>query len=450
MNQTKITHNDAQLAQLQDQKGRISGLIGVAKKKQQDCTELIAEMQQVSTQIKRLQALKETPDKPKKNENAAKKTEKFPSHFNNPTPKNRSLRSCRIIQLTNGPDDEQWRQLWNEYVCNHPRCSVYHRYEFKTIIQQSFQQTPHYLLAVNNQGMVVGILPSVQLTSHIFGNFIISMPYFNYGGPIADHADIEEQLIQALIIKANELGIEHIELRETHSRDNYPVRIDKAAMILDLPDSQQALWQKIGSKVRAQVKKAKRHQLEIRIGKQELLNDFYHVFAKNMRDLGTPVYSKQFFLALLDTLNTKSNGSGNATKADLIVAYDHVGSAISVGFLISYKDSVEIPWASTLRSANKLNANMFLYWHVLSHCIDQKMAFFDFGRSSIDTGTFKFKKQWGAKPQQLFWNYWLPGDSALPAITTNNPKYDIAIKIWKHLPVWLTKILGPSIVKNIP
>jgi FemAB-related protein (PEP-CTERM system-associated) len=439
---------DAQLEQLQDQKGRLSRLIGAAKKNQQDCAELITEMQQVSAQIKQLQALKKPPAKAKKTSASKIVVKTLPGHFKTPELGAPDSQACRILHLTDSADDAQWESRWNEYVSKHPRCSAYHRYEFKHIIQQSFQQTPHYLLAINAQENIVGILPSVQLKSRLFGNFIISMPYFNYGGPIADHADIEEQLIQGLIGKASKLGIEHIELRETHARENYAVRTDKAAMILPLPATEKALWQQIGSKVRAQVKKAQSNQLSIRIGQQELLNDFYSVFAENMRDLGTPVYSKSFFSTLLKTLNEEQ--TGHAPEAELIIAYDQAGAAISAGFLISHKDSVEIPWASTLRSANKLNANMFLYWHVLAHCVNQHMAYFDFGRSSKEAGTFKFKKQWGAKPQQLFWHYWQNSGSTIPEINPKNPKFQLAIAIWRILPVWLTRIIGPYIVKNLP
>lgn len=442
MSHAKSQDDSTLLAQLQDQKGRLSRLIGEAKKNHQDGAELIADMQQVSARIKQLQAAQKTPGKKTP---APPPAQPAPGHFTPASQASTQTTACRIVALDNTAADTRWQQRWNDYVSSNPRCTVYHRYEFKTIIQRAFQQTPHYLLALNTEEHIVGILPSVQLNSRLFGNFIISMPYFNYGGPIADHADIEQQLVQALIDKAQQLGIDHIELRETQPRAHYPARTDKAAMLFALPATEPLLWQQIGSKVRAQIKKAQNHGLTIRIGQQELLADFYRVFAENMRDLGTPVYSRDFFATLFDTLTDKAG-----PEPRLVIAYSNAGQAISAGLLISHQGTVEIPWASTLRSANSLNANMFLYWHVLAHSVNQRAAFFDFGRSSKEAGTFKFKKQWGAKPQQLFWHYWLPDNAPLPAITTNNPKYNLAIKLWQRLPVWLTRLIGPAIVKNIP
>ena len=75
---------------------------------------------------------------------------------------------------------------------------------------------------------------------------------------------------------------------------------------------------------------------------------------------------------------------------------------------------------------------------------------YDFGRSTPDEGTYQFKEQWGAKPLQLYWHYWMRNDGQLPELNPKNPKYQLAIKMWQKLPVALTKVIGPSIVKNIP
>ncbi len=93
---------------------------------------------------------------------------------------------------------------------------------------------------------------------------------------------------------------------------------------------------------------------------------------------------------------------------------------------------------------------MLLYWEVLKFSISRQYQYFDFGRSSKNAGTYRFKQQWGAQPKQLYWHYWLPGDAELPQLNPNNPKFKIAIRIWKKIPVFITKIIGPPIVKNLP
>jgi lipid II:glycine glycyltransferase (peptidoglycan interpeptide bridge formation enzyme) len=111
---------------------------------------------------------------------------------------------------------------------------------------------------------------------------------------------------------------------------------------------------------------------------------------------------------------------------------------------------MEIPWASTLRRVNSIGINMLMYWEVLKHAIETGHHRFDFGRSSVDSGTYRFKKQWGAKPQQLYWHYFIPEGAALPELNPNNPKYKFIINTWKKMPLLLSNAIGPFIVKNLP
>ena len=170
------------------------------------------------------------------------------------------------------------------------------------------------------------------------------------------------------------------------------------------------------------------------------MDDFYAVFSRNMRDLGTPVYGKQFFRNILD-----------AFPAQCRLMIVHLNNRpVAAGFLIGHRSTLEIPWASTLRDVNHLGMNMLLYWAVLKFGVKQDYSQFDFGRSSRDSGTFRFKQQWGACPRQLYWHYWLNNNEELPALNPDNPKYALAINLWRRLPLSVTEWLGPSIVKNLP
>src|SRR5690606_455389 len=192
----------------------------------------------------------------------------------------------------------------------------------------------------------------------------------------------------------------HMELRERQPRPGWAERTDKVAMWLALPDDAAQLWQQVGSKVRAQVRKAQGHGLDFRIGGEELLDHFYAVFAANMRDLGTPVYSRRLFDIIL------REGPGEPV---IVAGFDARGRPVSCAFLLRFNGRMEVPWASTLRSANSMNANMALYWRILEYACEQRCHTFDFGRSTADAPTYRFKKQWGAQPVQLHWHYWLAG-----------------------------------------
>ena len=120
------------------------------------------------------------------------------------------------------------------------------------------------------------------------------------------------------------------------------------------------------------------------------------------------------------------------------------------GFLAAFKDKLEIPWGASLRRYNSLSPNMLLYWSCLEFASMKGFRVFDFGRSTVEEGTYRFKEQWGASPSPMNWHYWLPQGGALPEINPGNPKYRLAISMWKKMPVPLTQVLGPHIVRNIP
>ncbi len=336
-----------------------------------------------------------------------------------------------------GPADEA---SWDDYVRGNPRGSVYHLSAFRRVIESTMGQTCIYLLARDSAGQVVGVLPCAELKSPLFGHNLVSLPYFNYGGPLGESALIEQQLLEAMAERAAQRGAPGVEYREVAVRESMPRKDNKVSMLLSLPDDAETLWQAIGSKVRAQVKRCHPHEPVFRVGGSELLDDFYRVFARNMRDLGTPVYSRELFASIL---------AQPGLQAEIVVVYIG-GRAAAAGFLLQHQGVMEIPWASALRSANHTNVNMFMYWQILGHAIASDCHSFDFGRSSKDAGTYRFKKQWGAQPVALHWHYWLAEGEELPQVNPDNPKYRLLIWGWQKLPVWLSKLIGPGLVKHIP
>lgn len=329
---------------------------------------------------------------------------------------------------------------WNTYVENNPAASIYHRIEWRELIYQTFGHKGIYLHAKDSQDKIVGVLPLIHLQSRLFGNFLVSMPYFNYGGAVADHPLIEQKLMTIANEHASRLGLSHIEYRDDIERSDYPAKTDKVNMILTLPDDKNTLWNNFSSKLRAQIKRPQRENPEILRGSTELLSDFYTVFARNMRDLGTPVYGRSFFANILNCFPEQSS---------IIVLRLHK-RPVAAAFLLGHRETLEIPWASTIKEVNHLSLNMLLYWEVLKFAIRDGYQYFDFGRSSKGAGTYRFKQQWGAIPKQLYWHYWLENHDELPSLNPSNPKYALAIKLWKCLPLTLSKLLGPLIVKNLP
>ena len=321
-------------------------------------------------------------------------------------------------------------------------CSFYHLSGWKSVIEECFCHKTYYFMSLNSNGKCNGILPLVHIHSWIFGNFLVSVPYFNYGGVCADNSCVLERLLEEAVNLAKTKGASYIELRQNKQLGvSLPVKTAKVSMKLNLIPDSENLWRNFPSKLRSQIKRPLKEGMTARIAGLEELDSFYHVFSINMRDLGTPVYPKKFFYNIFRKFS-------NASR--ICTIYDKNEEPVTAGFLLGFRGTLEIPWASSLRKYNQYSPNMLLYWSSIKFACENGYSTFDFGRSSLGEGTYKFKQQWGAQPTQLYWYYWLNDGIELPNLNPKNPKYKIAINLWKRLPITLTRAIGPAIIRNVP
>jgi FemAB-related protein (PEP-CTERM system-associated) len=331
--------------------------------------------------------------------------------------------------------------LWDRYVLDHPLGTGYHLIAWRSVIARAFGHPTVYLMALDDKKQVCGVLPLVVLSSKLFGRFMVSVPFFNYGGIVADSRSIEEELLVEAAAIAKEHRVSHIELRQQSPMNlGLASKAHKVSMRLQLPQDAETLWKTFPSKLRSQIRRGEKEGLTANLGGLDLLDDFYGVFARNMWDLGTPVYGRGFFREILQVFPKESK---------VCVVY-HGHTPLAAGFLYGYRQALEIPWASSDRRWARFAPNMLLYGTVLKFACESGYREFDFGRSSVDSGTYQFKEQWGAKPVQLYWYYWLQEGSDLPEINPQNLKYHLAIEMWKRLPLGLTTLIGPLISKYLP
>ena len=360
------------------------------------------------------------------------------------------------IRLLNGGEE----QAWDAYVRNHPKSTLCHLSGWRRVIENTYGHRTYYLLAEgdrsNGEPGLTGVLPLVHIKSIFFGNSLVSMPFLNYGGLLADDEEAERLLLQEAIRLGREFGVKNIDLRhidpvswldvkESDPSEGPPAfspGIRKVRMVLALPESSAKLFESFKSKLRSQIRKPQKEGLSAFIGGSELLDDFYHVFLINMRDLGSPVHSKKLFENILKEF-------GDDVKLGIV---KHHESATAAGLIFCFRDLVEIIWASSLREYNHLSPNMLLYWSLLEHVTDAGYRYFDFGRSTPDERTYKFKEQWGAKPTPLYWYSISPNGTPV-----DQGKYGEGDQvrqkgemIWRKTPLCLANLIGPIIRKQIP
>ena len=331
---------------------------------------------------------------------------------------------------------------WNEYLCKWGYDGFHLRTEWATVFAKGLRHRPQFLWAEQDR-RIVGVLPLMHITGPVFGSFLVSQPYLNTGGVLADSPQIASQLIDKAVTLADSLNVKHLELRH-ESRSEHPrlnsTNTEKVHMRLELPETSEQLWTGLKSKLRSQVKKPLNDSsLSVQFGHKDQLKNFYEVFCQNMRDLGTPPFSKRLFEEMLTQF-------GDSAEICTVMTNDR---PIASGFLLHGPEVTLIPSASSLREFNHTACNMLMYWHCLKRSVERGQKAFDFGRSSVDSGTFKFKQQWGAEAYPAVWQYCLrKGD--IGDVRPGSGKFDKVIAVWQKLPIWLTKLVGPEIVRGIP
>jgi len=335
--------------------------------------------------------------------------------------------------------EDESLQAWQEYVHNKPDAHFYHDYRWKTVLGGSFGHKPFYLLAQDGS-RISGAFPLIFMKSKIMRPCLISLPFLNYGGMLADNKEAEAFLLNSAINIANSIKAVYIESRDLNSSSIYTAtREHKVTMLLYLNNDIEAAWSGLDHKVRNEIRKAQKSGIEIKAGKAEMLSCFYEVFCRNMRDLGTPVLGRRFFESIIKEFPEEAN----------IFVAELNGRAIASAFTLCHGDTMEVPWASSIRDFNKLCPNEFLYWEMIKYATLQKLKIFDFGRCTKDSGTYKFKKQWNAEAKQLYWHYWAYSGKELPADNPKKSGFSPLIYLWKKLPLAVANKFGPHISRDI-
>jgi FemAB-related protein (PEP-CTERM system-associated) len=309
------------------------------------------------------------------------------------------------------------------------------------VLEQGLSHVPYGIEAVED-GRLRGFLPLAFVNSLLFGRFLVSLPYLNSGGPVAEDAVIVLRLVDEAVRLAEKLDVKHLELREEQALQHPALdrqNTTKVHMRLALPPDADELWRQLSAKVRNQVRKAQKSDLTVAWGREELLPEFYAVFSRNMRDLGTPVFGRALFQSVLRQF---------PERAELCVVRAS-RQAVAAALLLHGWGTSEVPSASSLREHNASCANMLLYWHLLERSVQRGQTCFDFGRSSVDSPTYRFKKQWGAQPAQAHWQYHVRAGNPTD-VRPDNPRYQRFIRWWQKLPVPVTRWLGPRIARGIP
>lgn len=342
------------------------------------------------------------------------------------------------MRVTIASEDDSAK--WDSFVTTHETCVNYHRWSWKAVIDQALRWKTLYLVAEENN-TIHGILPLALNKSSIFGNLLCSLPFFSEAGIVSDSHEATEALASEAKRLGEQAGAQYIELRHLASSPvSWPAKQNKVTLVCDVFADPEENLHHLPTKMRTNVRRSVKSGLEAQFGGGELLRDFYEIFCRKMRELGTPVYSKKFFEAIL----------GQFPKEAFVCRILREGKAVSAAFLTGYNGTLEANWSASLSDAMSLRPNMFLFWQLICFAGQKGYRIFDFGRSSVGAGTYEFKLQWNTRVIPLHWSYWSASGEEALELNPNNPRYRAAIWAWKHLPLGATKLIGPPIARCLP
>ena len=332
---------------------------------------------------------------------------------------------------------------WDDYVSRSEQATLYHLFGWKKVIEDTFGHKAFYLLAEEND-QVKGILPLILMSNCILGTFTISLPFQCIGGVCADNPQVEGLLIDVAINITKENKSEYLELRQEKKIDRSDIHTKehKATFVLPLGKDEETVFNTCFVKnLRNKIRKAVKEGVAVSHGKSvDDIRNFYKIFSRNMRDLGTPVLSEKMFHNIFQAFPEHAR----------IFTARHQDRIIGCKFVMYFKDTMYFLWASSLRDSFALAPVSLLNWESIRLGCQDGYRFCDFGRSTINDGAYSYKKQYGGQERQLYWLYYLNTKQEMPSLSKDNLKYKMIINTWKKMPLFLTNFLGPKIVKYIP
>ena len=328
---------------------------------------------------------------------------------------------------------------WDGLVRRSAGWTHFHLHGWRAVMERVFRHECIYLAARDGEARLAGVLPLVRVKSLLFGHYLVSMPFLNYGGPLGDDA-----AVRALCGYASELAREDgAVLLELRSRIPLPVSLPvshrKITVVRELPAGDpDELWRDLPAKVRSQVRRSRREGMDVRFGPHQVL-PFFDVFSRHMRDLGTPTQPRVLFECV-----------AAAFPDDVWFGCAYLGSRpVACGCGFRWEDEFEMTWASALREYSRLAPNMLLYWAFLEQAAGKGLGVFNFGRCSPGSGTHRFKQQWGSRDVPLWW-YQLARGARTATPSPDDGAFALGPLVWKRLPLAVTTALGPRVVRYIP
>ncbi|HEY5730617.1 MAG TPA: GNAT family N-acetyltransferase [Anaerolineales bacterium] len=311
------------------------------------------------------------------------------------------------------------------------------------LVHQTYGYEVHRFEALQNV-VVMGILVLSHIRHPVFGNYLATSPFGSYGGFSYKSLAARDTLLDEARKLSTRLGVEYCVLRFLDDNNAPPVPWIQnpiySTYFVDLPSNAEELWGRFGSQHRKHTRQSLRKGFQIQFGHLELLDDAYEALAGSMHELGSPYHSKKY-LQMMGTLL--------GDKLELVVVRDARGSLSGAAVLIYQDGTVTNLHANILRDFRSDYAGEFLYWSMLEHYCSKGIKVCDMGRSLNGSGNETYKMKWRPRKAPLAYWYYLPKGGHIPELNQRSAKFQLAIQVWKLLPSFVVRALGPHLIRGI-
>jgi FemAB-related protein (PEP-CTERM system-associated) len=328
---------------------------------------------------------------------------------------------------------------WDEFVTLSPTGTFFHLSGWKRVIESVLGRQCSYFVACRG-GKITGVLPLSRLRKPFFGDCLVSLPLAVYGGVCADDVESYQALLQAGCKLADTLGVQYLELR--NRTDAFPTSLPGRDLYVtftqDLTPGPEQLFKELPRDTRYAIRKGQKAGLEWTDNLSH--REFYELFARSVHRLGTPVFAPELFTCLASEFSKQVRVFG-VRKEKLAIA----------GVLCFYfRDQVLPYYSGALPEFYRDSPNNFMYWNLINQSCNEGFRHFDFGRSKRETGSYHFKSAWSMTMTELRYRYHLVNAKEVPHLSPVDPKFQLPVAVWKRLPLSLTKVIGPKVIRWIP
>lgn len=330
---------------------------------------------------------------------------------------------------------------WDEFVLGHPHGSPFHMIAWKRSIEETFGYQPMYLIAVETT-QVRGVLPLFLVKNLLVRSALISTPFAVYGGVLADSGEVRDLIRDHVKALAQSLGVQYLELRNAHPDQCLGFsRVSRyVTFTQEIGPDEEAILLAIPRKTRRMVRISLKSNLSARQQMTDL-SAFEDLYSRSLRRLGTPSFPPKHFARLIANF-------GDMVDIREVMAG---GKVIAAVMSFYFRDRVLPYYGASDLAFNSLAPSNFMYFDQMRWAGENGYRIFDFGRSKkTQSGSYEFKSHWGMMETELPYEMLLVKGKTLPHFSPNNPKFQAAIKVWRQLPLCVTRKLGPRLVRLFP